>query len=427
MDLQHLEKKPDETKNQYIRRICKYKALYNLNWYQITDLFNDVFHTTYSESYYRKNYTFGKFDTDEIVVTADDDLPDNVCDNSVSEKVMQPQSREYSEEELELYDELTEAAINARKERYRLSDDKRYINSCIRRLSREDTFKDIALEACKTIGEKKVLSNNEYNFTDRKTDVNAILEISDWHYGIEFNNFVNNYNPDICIQRINKLKQQVIDNIKFYGVSKLYIANLADLIAGRIHESIKYQSKFDVVSQTMQITEVLAEFINDLCEVVPCEYVDCFDNHSRLEPIKENSLQLETLCRFIPWYLVERLKHRVDSGRLVFIENKYDGDILSFECLGHKIGGVHGDKDKPAKVVSNITLMTNSDYDMVLTAHLHHFSCDEQYSCPVISNGSLMGTDIYSKDLRLKSKATQNMIIVTPDNVTKSICRIIVE
>lgn len=33
----------------------------------------------------------------------------------------------------------------------------------------------------------------------------AILCISDWHYGIEVENALNSYNPEICRERVTKL------------------------------------------------------------------------------------------------------------------------------------------------------------------------------------------------------------------------------
>ena len=69
--------------------------------------------------------------------------------------------------------------------------------------------------------------------------------------------------------------------------------------------------------------------------------------------------------------------------------------------------------------------MTHEHYDLVLTAHLHHFSADEQNETLVVSNGSLMGTDTYAANLRLSSKASQNLIIVTDDSVAEAIYRIV--
>ena len=69
--------------------------------------------------------------------------------------------------------------------------------------------------------------------------------------------------------------------------------------------------------------------------------------------------------------------------------------------------------------------MTHKHYDLVVTAHLHHFSADERHETVVVSNGSLMGVDTYAKNLRLTSKSSQNLIIVTDYSPCACIYRIV--
>ena len=105
----------------------------------------------------------------------------------------------------------------------------------------------------------------------------------------------------------------------------------------------------------------------------------------------------------------------------------YSDDIITFDVMGgkYRVAGVHGHKDRPNKVIDNLTLMTKTHYDLILSAHLHHFSCDEKNETLHISNGSLMGVDSYAKDLRLSSRASQNLIFVTEDSVVDYIHRVI--
>jgi predicted phosphodiesterase len=145
------------------------------------------------------------------------------------------------------------------------------------------------------------------------------------------------------------------------------------------------------------------------------------DNHSRLEPNKKDSIELETLVRIIPWYLEQRLK---DNKRIKILYNTFADDIISFKVFDFNIVAVHGHKDSPAKVINNMIAATRQRNDLVLTAHLHHFSSDEEQECLRISNGSLMGVDTYAQDLRLHSKASQNFIVVGKDNVAKAIYKI---
>lgn len=131
-------------------------------------------------------------------------------------------------------------------------------------------------------------------------------------------------------------------------------------------------------------------------------------------------MDLESLARIIPWYVKTRL-----GDSIKIHENEFGEDIITFNCMGYNIVGVHGHQDKPCQVVDSLTLMTHRHYDLVCTAHLHHFSADEKNETMVVSNGSILGTDTFAKNLRLSSRASQNLIIVSDESVCECIYRII--
>ena len=138
----------------------------------------------------------------------------------------------------------------------------------------------------------------------------GVLQISDWHYGMEISNYFNAYNPDIAKQRIIKLRDATLEKCMELGITELNVCNLGDMIAGRIHLPIRINSRFDVITQQIHVSEILAEFLNDLSQKLKINYRDCFDNHSRIEPNKKEALQLETLARITPWFLKERLQKK---------------------------------------------------------------------------------------------------------------------
>ena len=209
------------------------------------------------------------------------------------------------------------------------------------------------------------------------------------------------------------------------NIGEIYVANLGDMISGRIHQQLRMSSRIDAVTQTMQVSELIAEFLCDLSSVAEIHYFDCLDNHSRVEPNKTESMDLESFARLIPWYLSERLSSFAD--RIHIHNSTIDSDMLTFDVFNFKVIGVHGHKDKPSAVIDNLTTLNRVHYDLVLTAHLHHFAADEKNCTIVLSNGSLMGTDDYAKNLRLDSTPSQNLIIVSPNNITESIYRIILK
>ena len=389
----------NETFEEYRIRTYKMKqsGTCDLKWTEIADMFGEVFGVYKDESKWRK-------EAKELLVTS--------VESITSE----------SEDERENIQELI---LKLRKERVRLSDERIQNNAYIRKLSREETLKDIALQTAREMSSKKLLDPTVKCSYTSDMDCEGILELSDWHYGIEVDTFWNKFNPDICKERVSKLLKETIEFCRFFGVAKLHIVNLADLICGRIHQTLRLQSRIDTITQIMKVSEILAEFITELtANDIYVEYYDCLDNHSRLEPNKGDSLDLESLVRITPWYLVERLK----NNDIVNINaNYYDEDIISFEVMGYKVAGVHGHKDKPGKVVEGLTLMTKQNFDLILTAHLHHFSGDEQNEVVVVSNGSLMGTDQYAKDLRLSSKPSQNLILVNNKSVVDYIHRVVLD
>lgn len=391
----YIEPFESETFEEYKHRIYKMKQLgtCSLRWTDIADMFGEFFGVYKDESKWRKE--------------AKDMLIDDV---------------EYATSQDGATD-LQQLILEYKKERVKLSDERTQNNALIRRLSREDTLKEIALQTAQEMTSKKLLETTAKSIMPTNNKCEGILQLSDWHYGITVNNYWNNFNTDICRDRVSLLLNETLEFCKLFGVTKLHMVNLSDLICGRIHQTLRLQSRIDTITQIMEVSEILAEFITELTvNDIFVEYYDCLDNHSRLEPNKSDSLDLESLVRIIPWYLKERLK---ENYRVRINANYYDEDIIDFEVMGYKVGGVHGHKDKQGRVVEGLTLMTKQNFDLILTAHLHHFNSDEKNEVVVLSNGSLMGTDQYAKDLRLSSIPSQNLVLVTEKSVADYIHRVI--
>lgn len=390
-----IKRQPQESVGEYKERIYTYK--YNdtirLTWDEIAQLFGKELGMLYSSSKWRRDYKKWLEIVDES-------------------------------EQTEISEEVRELLFELQKERVKTSDERTQNRAYIRRISREETVKELGIEAAKIIAESKSLLSIPKT-VERANYGEGILQLSDWHFGITVNNPWNVFDTDICKKRISILLKETIAFCYTFGVSKLHIVNLGDLIAGRIHNTIRLESRCDVITQTIEVSEILAEFITAITnEGITVEYYDCLDNHSRLEPIKSDSLDLESLVRIVPWFLQTRCK---DNELFKCHTNEFGEDIITFTVLDgmYEVAGVHGHKDRPNKVVQGLTMMTKTPFDLVLTAHLHHFSCDELNECVVVSNGSLMGTDSYAKDLRLSSRASQNLIFVTADSVVDYIHRVI--
>ena len=385
----------NELREDFIKRLCENKDTYGITYQDIADILYDCFGFKRSEAYYRR----------------------------VSKGVVQLATVEKIEETGTAEDGIKALLNKITQERMKLNDQLTENRALVRRLSREDTFKEIALSAVSEIAKLKVISHNPRGAL--LSEKSGVLLISDWHYGDSFSILNNEFSPDIAKERIKQLYDRVCHYISKEKLSELYVLNLGDMIAGRIHLRIRLQSRVDAVTQTMEVAEIMSEFINNLSERLPVYYCDCTDNHSRVEPNKKESLDVEAFSRFIPWYMKSRLSSAIESGWLTFLDNEYDEDIISVTCRGHRIGAVHGDDDKVGSVVPNITLLTKDKYDMICMAHNHHFVGDERNEVLVIGNGSLMGSDPYAKNHRHSAVPSQTLITVTDDNIAESIHRII--
>ena len=354
------------------------------------------------------------------------ELTENACRNRYWRLTFTPEhTREEQPEQLLIDDPVFQEKIEKQKEKYKKSDERTQINAMVRRVSREETIKDIAHEVAEKLSEAHpfTVDLDTINWKQNE-EKEAILQISDWHYGIVIDSPYNKYNPEICKERVTRLAKEVAQRCAMLDIHKLHVVNLGDMIAGRIHLTIRLNSRVDVVTQTIEVAELLANFLYSLSTFLDIEYYDTLDNHSRLEPNLNDSLDLESLVRIITWFLKERLK---DVPTIHFNDNTHGDDIASFTCLGHNIIAVHGDKDKPENVIANLSLMTKSYYDLALMAHRHHFIADEKNRTVLVSNSSLMGTDELAQQLRLSAAASQNLIIATKRNVIDTIFRINVE
>lgn len=419
----YLTIKPGETERQFISRVCMSRESFDMTWDDVRDNCNRELNIHRSESWYRKNYKNGYFtstkgdEDDKILAVENEDILDDL-QNAADVAQVEDMSDE-------MLAQLTEATNELKKERMKLQDVKTSNNAILRRMAREETIREIAIDlADKIISKRGSYVPDRVDIRPHTTRKSMILQISDWHYGIDIQSHWNVYNPEICLQRVNQLYKETVRYAELNGIKEIHLVNLSDLIAGRIHSQLRIESREDVISQVIHVQEILIDFIENLSKNYKVYYYDCLDNHSRIEPDRKESLDIESLARLMFFTFGYAFK---GNPNVEICPNEYAMDIITFNCNGFRVAGVHGDRDKPTKVIGNISRLTKEHFDLVLTAHLHHFSCDEQNRTLVISNGSLMGTDNYAESLRLDSAPSQNIIIVTEDNVAETIHRVILE
>lgn len=389
----------NETNDEFVYKVSKYKCdTESMSWQEVADICNKELQNDFGESTYRKQYqSFLKF-----------------LDMALAEYVSDDRILDIEEKKDELY-----------KQQVKTRDKIREYRSTLRNQARFDNLKDVILESVEIISQQKPFLY-EYKSKDISTDKLGLLLLSDMHYGITIDNFMNKYDKNICKERINKVVVETIETSKIMGVKDLKIVNLGDAINGLLHLGNRVENEEDVITQIMEITEIIAEMINEFApHFNSIEYIDCLDNHSRVNANKNLSLEEENFGRLISWYLKPRLKN---ISNVNIVSERFDDTITKFDILGETCFAVHGHKDKLSNLVQKMTLMTKIIPMSVFSAHVHHHFEKDEMGIDIIVNGTLSGTDTYAKEIRLTSKATQKFLVYEKDDdkVYRSITKHIV-
>ena len=390
-DNKYLVKREDESDMDFKKRIYACKDDFGLTWYDVMEILNRELKCDWSESKYRKE----------------------------SYKLFDPAFIEKIEQESEEQIGMEELLFEVKKEKVKASDERIQTNALIRKAAREDVYKEIALETAKEVAKSKPLETPEK--IKINTDKRGILCIGDWHYGLEVDLFFNKYSREIAKDRVTDLIAHVYSIIEEHGLKELTIINLGDMISGRIHLPLRLHSRIDTVTQTIEVSELIADMLSAFSKKVFVNYISVEDNHSRVEPNKRDSLETESFARIIDWYLKERLKN---NPNIKFLDNIISPDIAMFSIFDFNVAAVHGDRDPQRGIVDKLNSYLQGHLDMIISAHLHHFSADENSNTEFYCNGSLIGQDQYASDLRLNSRPSQLMFISTPENLTEIIYKI---
>lgn len=244
------------------------------------------------------------------------------------------------------------------------------------------------------------------------SDNEAVLVLSDWHYGMVTDNIFNKYNIDVAIERIQNVVNAAAKRISLHDCRKLHIVVLGDLIHGAIHTSARVASEELVCDQLMQAAELLAQAIDALSAfAITTEVYMTYGNHARTVQNKSDSIHRDNFERIIPWWLEQRFKD-VSNVTITDSENEF----LLIDTCGHGIVAAHGDLDN---VRTSIRLLPElirkqygTDVECVLLGDKHHRESISELGVTSIICGALCGTDDYANDKRLYSTPEQLLLIV---------------
>lgn len=384
--IKDLKRQEAETLEDYLWRLGTLKIDKEIEntWSELAGMMNEAFSLHYDESVYRKKY-----------------------------KKLQKAFETVEDEQDDSFSEMTQQSIaEMNRQRVRIRDERAAYSRQLMLDARFDSLLDeLKNEICKVkpIQIKPVTKNNH-----EPQAIYALL--SDVHYGMCFDGFYGQYNPEIAKQRVMNYAAEIIDIGERNGIDHCYVSLMGDLISGSIHSTIKTENRDHVIAQIIGVSELIATFLHELCKHFTCVHVNNVSgNHSRLEQNPKHALRAERLDALIPWYCQAKLEC---ISNIEFQSNSYDSTLATFDILGKTYVSVHGDLDDDMKQSSvRLSEMLGKQIDYMLLGHTHVAGCRFE-KVGYIKNGAVLsGGDDYTVKKRLFGPAYQVCLICSQNGV----------
>lgn len=388
---------PNETEDECLFRIgeAKRDGLLDLTWIEIADFFNKTFRK--DETEYRTESSYRKKFKNFI------DAKDMLVKSKFTEGGFDDQYRELEIKKREL-----------EKEKIKLRDERIDYQKSLREEARMESFIELVERAFSA--NVKPFDYHPSLIIDSNEDM--VVCLSDLHTGIEVKNWLNHYDTDILANRLCKY----LDEIKqIQELHKCKVCNVVlggDMVSGIIHNQLRLQNNENVIEQVKIAVTYVGDFIANLAEWF--EQIDVYSvsgNHSRISPNKDDHLKGEELDEMIPFCLKLQFQN---NNQIKIHDISLDSTINCFRTRGNKLFYiVHGDRDTPANVVQNLTLMTGVKPDGIIMNHRHHNGLDSQHNVKIIQCGCVVGTDDYCVDKRISGEPEQCVFITSKNRTVK--------
>ena len=385
----NLKRLDGESQEQYFFRVCSMKESLGFTWPQMAEIFNAEFGCNKGDTAYRKEWAaFNKI----FNANADKLIGYNVYSNEIKDQI----------------DEL----YKAKKQLY---DQRREYNKILASDARAEHLTEKLIEAANIAPLKNY--SDAFAFSDVASREEAVLCLSDWHYGQVSNNIWNQYDTSICLQRVSKLFDKVVAALGEHRVKTLHIVLLGDFVNGAIHTGCRVASEENTCEQLMHVSEILASFINEISVYVDavCVY-STYGNHARTIQDKNDSIHSDNMERVIPWWLKQRLR---SNHKINIVDSEYY-EFIYLNVCGYDIVCTHGDLDRfkdLGMIVNNIfSKKYGRTIEYTFSGDKHHLESFEQFGIESTLVGSLCGTDEFANSKRLYSNPMQTLCIFTPED-----------
>lgn len=308
--------------------------------------------------------------------------------------------------------DIEKKTVELQKERQKLSDQRREYNKLISADGRAEHLHDVLIEAARNVNDtvgKLYCDDSGKDFPYSGNE--AVLVLSDWHYGMKTENIFNKYNTEICKYRVRSVVDSAIERIRLHSCDVLHIVLLGDMFHGAIHTSARVASEEIVCDQIIQVSEIIAQSIQRLSKIVGEVHVySTYGNHARTVQKKKDNIHRDNMERLIPWWLKERL-----AGDNIHVEDDTGTEFISFDVCGHTICAAHGDLDSvnssPRLLYTLFQKQFGYDLECIILGDKHHRESFEELGVVSMISGSLCGADDYANEHRLFSTPSQLLLI----------------
>lgn len=318
----------------------------------------------------------------------------------------------FADEHVVSIKEQTDELYKAKRQ---LFDQRREYNKLLVSDARADHLTERLIEAANLVP----LQNYADIFTFKANTAyeEAVLCLSDWHYGQLSDNIWNSYNTKICKERVANLFDKVTSALQEHYVQTMHIVLLGDFVNGAIHTGSRVAAEENTCDQLMHVSEILANFINALSAYVDKVNVySTYGNHARTIQNKDDSIHSDNMERVIPWWLKQRL---INNKKVNIIDSEFY-EFIYLNVCGYNVVCCHGDLDKFKDLGVTVNSLFSKKYgktiDYTFSGDKHHLESFEQFGIESSLVGSLCGADEYANNKRLYSYPMQTLCIFTQED-----------
>lgn len=381
MEYKRYENESDE---ELIFRVCSNKDTIG-SWQDVADILNRLLVTEYTESKFRKS--FQSF-----------------------QRMLDANKSKFADGNAQL-EEILLATENLKKERLKLQATKLSENRYDRQDSRFELFYENVKDSIIRLKQPKL-----HRISIEESDTQYVLGFGDIHYGATYKSVNNEYSREECKRRFGVLLSYMEEFIESENISNLKIINVADTIQGILRMTDLQINDIPVVDSVVEISRILAEFLNELSASCTIEYYHAPQaNHSQTRPLgsKASEVATEDMERIIINYVSDLLGNNEGVEVISNFEKDYvDIKIFDFECFA-----THGHKIKNAKTaISDMSNRNRKFYSYAFLGHTHSANEiivgeDEFSNKEVLTIPAFIGSDPYADSLFVGSKGMAKLYL----------------